>query len=51
MTPGNDWNYEQVWSAEPWSRAALGIGAEEDWRKAFEAARLKRFNSRWLASP
>ncbi|OYV06917.1 MAG: hypothetical protein CFE26_03740 [Verrucomicrobiales bacterium VVV1] len=51
MTPGNDWNYEQVWSAEPWSRTALGIGAEEDWRKAFDAERMKRFKSRWIEAP
>lgn len=47
MTPGNDQNFEQVWSAEPWTREGLGIAADADWKAAFEAERLKRFKTRW----
>lgn len=47
MTPGNDWNYEQVWTAEPWTRQACGIRTEEDWKTAFEAQRLVRFKTAW----
>lgn len=51
MTPGEDRSYDQTWSAEPWTRKALGIGSDEDWRKAYEAGRLERFKSRWSAPP
>ncbi len=47
MTPGSDWNYEQVWRSEPWTRKALGIDAAADWKAAFEEERLKRFKQRW----
>ena len=47
MTPGDDRNYEQVWNTEPWTREALGIGADADWKSAFEAQRLKRFKAGW----
>jgi WD40 repeat protein len=47
MTPGEDLSYDQTWSAQPWTRKALGIGAEDDWRKAYETERLKRFKIKW----
>jgi WD40 repeat protein len=51
MTPGNDWNYEQIWKTEPWTREVLGIRADEDWKNAFEAERLRRFKSKWTGKP
>jgi len=47
MTPGEDLSYDQSWSAEPWTRKALGIGSEDDWRKAYETERRKRFHTKW----
>ena len=47
MTPGDDRNYEQIWSTEPWTREALGIDADADWKTAFEAQRLRRFKAGW----
>ncbi|MCU0748096.1 MAG: TIR domain-containing protein [Akkermansiaceae bacterium] len=47
LTPGNDWNYEQVWSTEPWTRQAAGLNPEQDWKAAFEAERLKRYKAGW----
>lgn len=51
MTPGEDRDYNPTWSSEPWTRQALGIGADEDWREAYEAGRLKRFETEWSRSP
>jgi WD40 repeat protein len=47
LTPGNDWNYEQVWSTELWTRETIGLNPEQDWKAAFEAERLKRYKAGW----
>jgi WD40 repeat protein len=47
LTPGNDWNYEQVWSTEPWTRQAAGLTPDQDWKAAHEAELLKRYKAGW----
>lgn len=51
LTPGNDWNYQQVWSTEPWTREASGLSPGQDWKIAYEAERLKRYKAKWIGDP
>ena len=48
FTPGNDWQFEQVWEALPWTRQASGISTEENWRTAFEKSREQQFREKWV---
>lgn len=50
--PGRQWEWDDLpLNGEPWTRKALGTGPDDDWRKAFEAGFLKRFNSKRAGTP
>jgi len=47
MTPAVDGQFFEIWETEPWTRVQLGIGAEADWRKAYEQEKETRFKETW----